>query len=173
MRFDSFQLLLFFFSGLGLFILGTDTFARFLTGSCAGLIGRATCGSAARFLFRAGGGGGGGGGRAGGGAGTGSGLFFLVAGFCSCVRAFLFLPLTRGGTVMGRVCVAALGVFAILNVSAVALTAPAPGGGGGGGLLEDDAATSRGAGAGPCILVPRRSIATSLVVIPATSGVLR
>jgi len=93
MRFDSFQLLRFFFSGLGLFILGTVTFARFLTGSWAGLIGRATCGSATRFLFRAGGGGGGGGGGAGAGAGAGSGLFFFT-GFCSCVLAFLFLPLT-------------------------------------------------------------------------------
>ena len=172
MRFDSFQLLRFFFSGLGLFILGTVTFARFLTGSWAGLIGRATCGSAARFLFRAGGGGGAGGGGAGAGAGAGSGLFFFN-GFCSCVLAFLFLPLTRGGTVMGRVCVAALGVLAMSNASALILMPPL-GGGGGGGLLDDeDAATSRGAGAGPWIFVPRRSIAASRSVILASSWALR
>ena len=161
-----FQFEFFFFSGLS----GFSVLARLLTGSRAGFTGGDTCGSGfARFLFLAGGGGGGGGGGAGAGAGAGSGLFFLVVGFCSCVRAFLFLPLTRGGaTVMGRVCVAALGVFAMLNVSALALMVPAPGGGGG-GLLEDDAATSRGAGACPWIVVPRRSIATSRSVMPAIS----
>ena len=66
-------------------------------GSLAGFTWGETCGSGfARFLFLAGGGGGGGGGGAGAGGGAGSGRFFLVAG-PSCVLAFLFLPLTRGG----------------------------------------------------------------------------
>ena len=113
---------------------------------------------------------GGGGGGAGAGAAAGSGRFFLTAG-PSCDLAFLFTPLTLGATAMGRACAAARGVFAILNVSALTLTAPAPGGGGG-GLLDDDA-TSRGAGAGPWIFVPRRSIAASRTVILAFSCALR
>ena len=107
------------------------------------------------------------------GAGTGgasSGLFFLAAG-PSCARAFRFLPLTLGGTVTGRVCVAALGVFAMSKVSVFFTLTPPFGGAGGGGLLllELEAATSRGAGAGPWMVVPRRSIATSRIVMPAIS----
>ena len=175
MRFDSFQLL-FFLTGLWLFVLGT-VFVRFLSwplsGSATRFLFRAGGGGggggATRFLFRAGAGGGagGGGGAAGAGAAAGSGRFFLTAG-PSCDLAFLFTPLTLGATAMGRVCAAALGVFAILNVSALTLTAPAPGGGGG-GLLDDDAATSRGAGAGPWIFVPRRSIAATRTDMAAFS----
>ena len=133
------------------------------------LRGGETCGSGfARFLFLAGGGGGGGGGGAGAGGAAGSGRLFLVAGPI-CARAFLFLPLTLGATVMGRVCVADRGVFAMPKVSAFFTLTPPFGGGGGGGLLEDDAATSRGIGAGPWMVVPRRSMATSRSVMPAIS----
>ena len=84
-RLLSFQLELFFFSGLS----GFSVFARLLAGSRAGFTGGETCGSGfARFRFRAGGGGGGGGG-AGADGGASSGLFFLVAGPI-CARAFFF-----------------------------------------------------------------------------------
>ena len=36
-------------------------------------------------------------------------------------------------------------------------------------LLDEDTVASRGAGAGPCMVVPRRSMATSRSVIPAMS----
>ena len=159
MRLLSFQLVLFCFSVL----------AFFFAGSRADLTGGEICSGLARFLLRPGGGGDGGGGGGGAGAGgASSGLFFLVAG-PSCARAFLFLPLTLGGAaVIGRVCVAGRGVFAMPKVSAFFTLTP-PFGGGGGGLLDDEAATSRGAGAGPWIAVPRRSIATSSIVMPTIS----
>ena len=72
----------------------------------------------------------------------------------------------------GRVAVAALGVFAMLNVAAFTFTAPAPGGGGG-GLLEEDDAISIGLGAAFWISVPLVSNAFSRAVMPATSCALR
>ena len=81
---------------------------------------------------------------------------------------FLFLPLVRVAEAIGPLAVAALGVLAMLKVSAFIVIVPPPGGAPG-GLPDDELGTSIGWGAAFWIVVPRLSNATSRKLMPAIS----